>query len=160
MLEEKRPSDKYAQLFAVLPTELQDTAFLDRIHAYLPGWEMPVINPINYATGYGFMTDYFAEILAEFRRRNFATHVAAQLVFKGMNERNEDSVKKTAAGMLKLLYPHLPPGEVPREQMEEVLRVCRRDAQESCRPACDYEARRIQRRLLCVRGEVSPGAWR
>ncbi len=121
MLEEKRPSDKYAQLFAVLPTELQDTAFLDRIHAYLPGWEMPVINPINYATGYGFMTDYFAEILAEFRRRNFATHVAAQLVFKGMNERNEDSVKKTAAGMLKLLYPHLPPGEVPREQMEEVL---------------------------------------
>ena len=69
VLEEKRPSDKYAQLFAVLPAELQDTAFLDRIHAYLPGWEMPVINPINYATGYGFMTDYFAEILAEFRRQ-------------------------------------------------------------------------------------------
>ncbi|HUY33363.1 MAG TPA: BREX system Lon protease-like protein BrxL [Pirellulales bacterium] len=121
VLEEKRPSRKYPHLFAVLPVELQDTAFLDRLHGYLPGWEIPVINPMNYAPGYGFMSDYFAEILAEFRRRNYQTHVAAQLTFRGMNQRNEDAVKKTVAGMLKLLYPHYAPGEVPAALLEEVL---------------------------------------
>lgn len=121
VLKERRPSSKYAHLFDVLPPELQDTAFLDRLHAYLPGWEMPVINPTNYATGYGFMTDYLAEILAELRRRNYLTHIAAQVSFNGMNQRNEDSVKKTAAGMLKLLFPHLVPGEVPREIMDSIL---------------------------------------
>lgn len=124
VLAEKRPSDRYHQLFEVLPEELQDTAFLDRIHAYLPGWEIPVINPTNYATGLGFMTDYFAEILAELRRRNFATHVAAQIAFRGMNQRNEDSVKKTTAGMLKLLCPHYSPGEVPPDLMGEILSFC------------------------------------
>jgi len=121
-LKEKRPSGKYAHLFGVLPPELQDTAFLDRLHAYLPGWEMPVINPANYAEGYGFMTDYFAEILAELRRRNFLTHVTAQVTFSGMNQRNQDAVKKTAAGMLKLLYPHFAPGEVPTSVMEPVVK--------------------------------------
>lgn len=120
-LKQKRPSEKYAHLFAVLPPELQDTAFLDRLHAYLPGWEMAVINPANYAEGYGFMTDYFAEILAELRRRNFLTHLTAQVTFNGMNQRNQDAVKKTAAGMLKLLYPHFTPGEVPRTILEPVV---------------------------------------
>jgi ATP-dependent Lon protease len=113
LLEQKRPADWYSQLFAVLPEELQDTAFLDRLHAYMPGWEMPIINPGSFATGYGFMSDYLAEILAELRRRNFLTHVSAQVSFDGMTQRNQDSVKKTAAGMLKLLYPHLGVGEVP-----------------------------------------------
>jgi ATP-dependent Lon protease len=122
VLDQKRPADKYTQLFEVLPVELQDTAFLDRLHAYLPGWEIPVINPANYATGFGLMTDYFAEILAEFRRRNYMTHVAAQLTFKGMNQRNEDAVKKTAAGMIKLLYPHYAPGELPEPAMEKIKR--------------------------------------
>src|SRR5207248_5099716 len=105
-LRQKSASSKYAHLFAVLPPELQDTAFLDRLHGYLPGWEMPVINPANYAEGYGFMTDYFAEILAELRRRNYLTHLTAQVTFNGVNQRNQDAVKKTAAGMLKLLFPH------------------------------------------------------
>jgi ATP-dependent Lon protease len=120
-LRQKSPSSKYAHLFAVLPPELQDTAFLDRLHGYLPGWEMPVINPVNYAGGYGFMTDYFAEILAELRRRNFLTHLTAQVAFNGMNQRNQDAVKKTAAGMLKLIHPHHLPGEVPTQVMESVL---------------------------------------
>src|SRR5262249_44520828 len=72
-----QPATHYWHLFEVLPIELQDAAFLDRIHAYLPGWEMPKIRPENYATGYGFLTDYMAEIFSELRRRNFQTHVAA-----------------------------------------------------------------------------------
>jgi ATP-dependent Lon protease len=122
VLKDKRPSDRYAHLFSVLPEPLQDTAFLDRLHAYLPGWEMPIINPENYAGGYGFMSDYLAEIFAELRRRNFLTHVVAQASFPGMNQRNQDAVKKSAAGMLKLLYPHQIAGEVPRPTMEAVLR--------------------------------------
>src|SRR5207249_1896189 len=78
-------------------------------------------NPTNYATGYGFMTDYLAEILAELRRRNFVTHIAAQVSFNGMNQRNEDAVKKTSAGMLKLLHPHLTPGEVPSETIKAIV---------------------------------------
>ena len=121
LLEQKRPVDWYSHLFAVLPAELQDTAFLDRLHAYLPGWEMPIINPGNFATGYGFMSDYLAEILAELRRRNFLTHVSAQVSFRGMNQRNQDAVKKTAAGLLKLLHPHLAVGEVPRAVMNAAV---------------------------------------
>jgi ATP-dependent Lon protease len=121
VLKEKRPADRYLHLFGVLPEELRDTAFLDRLHAYLPGWEMPVINPADYATGYGFMSDYLAEILAELRRRNFLTHVAAQISFNGMNQRNQDAVKKTAAGMLKLLHPHVQAGEVAETIMTSMV---------------------------------------
>ncbi|HUT58468.1 MAG TPA: BREX system Lon protease-like protein BrxL, partial [Phycisphaerae bacterium] len=117
----RKPSQKYEHLFAVLPPELQDTAFLDRVHAYLPGWEIPKIRPENYATGFGFMTDYLAEIFAEFRRRNFQTHVAAVADFGAMTGRNQDAIKKTCAGMLKLLHPHLAPGEVEIEYLREIL---------------------------------------
>jgi ATP-dependent Lon protease len=120
-LKTKRPSGRYDHLFSVLPEPLQDTAFLDRLHAYLPGWEMPVINPENYATGYGFMSDYLAEIFAELRRRNFMTHVSAQTSFPGMNQRNQDSIRKTAAGLLKLLYPHLTAGDVSPESLKAVI---------------------------------------
>ena len=82
------------------------SAFLDRIHAYLPGWEVSKIKPENYATGYGFLTDYLAEIFTELRRINFQTHVNFWADFGQMTGRNQDAVKKTAAGLLKLLYPH------------------------------------------------------
>jgi ATP-dependent Lon protease len=121
LLEQKRPAGWYPHLFAVLPEELQDTAFLDRLHAYLPGWEMPVINPASFASGYGFMSDYLAEILAELRRRNFLTHVSAQVSFRGVTQRNQDAVKKTAAGLLKLLHPHLTVGEVPPSVMRAAV---------------------------------------
>jgi ATP-dependent Lon protease len=105
-LDRREPEERYRHLFEPLPPELQDPAFLDRIHAYLPGWEMPKIRPENYATGYGFLTDYLAEIFAELRRRNFQTHVNAWVDMGAMTGRNQDAIKKTAAGMLKLLYPH------------------------------------------------------
>jgi len=122
-VENSRPADKYDHLFAVLPAELQDTAFLDRIHAYLPGWEMPKIRPDNYATGPGFMTDYMAEIFAELRRLNFQTHIAAKASFEGMTGRNQDAIKKTAAGLLKLLHPHLSPDELLPRVAEDLLEI-------------------------------------
>jgi ATP-dependent Lon protease len=105
-LERREPSPRYRHYFEILPPELQDPAFLDRIHAFLPGWEMPKVRPENYATGYGFITDYMAEIFTRLRRHNYQTHVAAHVDFGNMTGRNQDAVKKTTAGLLKLVFPH------------------------------------------------------
>jgi ATP-dependent Lon protease len=120
-LELKQPEEGYKHLFQVLPEDLQDPAFLDRIHAYLPGWEMPKIRPENYATGYGLLTDYMAEIFAELRRRNFQTHVNAWVDFGNMTGRNQDAIKKTAAGLLKLLHPHRSPDTLTGEEIQPLI---------------------------------------
>lgn len=122
-LELRQPETRYRHLFQVLPVELQDPAFLDRIHAYLPGWEMPKIRPENYAVGYGLLTDYMAEIFAELRRRNFQTHVNALVDLGTMTGRNQDAIKKTAAGLLKLLYPHRTPDTVTRQELEPLVEL-------------------------------------
>jgi ATP-dependent Lon protease len=122
-LELRQPQEGYRHLFQVLPIELQDPAFLDRIHAYLPGWEMPKIRPENYATGYGLLTDYMAEIFAELRRRNFQTHVNAWVDMGTMTGRNQDAIKKAAAGLLKLLHPHRSPDTITREELVPLLDV-------------------------------------
>jgi ATP-dependent Lon protease len=120
-LDRKEPDPRYRHFFEVLPVDLQDPAFLDRIHGYLPGWEMPKIRPENYAMGYGFLTDYLAEIFAELRRKNFQTHVSAFVNFGGMTGRNQDAVKKTTAGLLKLLHPHRAPETLLREEIAPLL---------------------------------------
>ena len=106
-IENRRAGPYYLHLFMPLPRELRDdTAFLDRIHAYLPGWELPKIRPDNYAQGYGFMTDYLAEIFSKLRRRNYQTVISARVDFGNITSRNQNAIQKTAAGLLKLAYPH------------------------------------------------------
>jgi ATP-dependent Lon protease len=107
-LGNKRPAERYTQLFEVLPPELgKDTAFLDRIHAFLPGWEMPKIQPENYATGYGFITDYLAEIFTLLRKQtHFITAIQSKASFEAITGRNQTAIAKTATGLLKLIYPH------------------------------------------------------
>ena len=122
-LELRKPETRYKHLFQVLPAELQDPAFLDRIHAYLPGWEMPKIRPENYAVGYGLLTDYMAEIFAELRRRNFQTHVYAGVDFGNMTGRNQDAIKKTTAGLLKLLYPHRAPDTLTKDELVPLVEI-------------------------------------
>jgi ATP-dependent Lon protease len=122
-LELRQPEARYKHLFQVLPLELQDPAFLDRIHAYLPGWEIPKIRPENYATGYGLLTDYMAEIFAELRRRNFQTHVNAWVEMGNMTGRNQDAIKKTSAGLLKLLHPHRTPDTITRDELVPLLDI-------------------------------------
>lgn len=96
---------------------------MDRIHGYLPGWEVPKIRPENYALGYGFLTDYLAEIFAELRRRNFQTHVSAWVDMGAMTGRNHDAIKKTVAGMLKLLHPHRSPETLKREEIAPLVEL-------------------------------------
>jgi len=123
-IEKHAPVDGYGHLFEPLPAELRyDTAFLDRIHAYLPGWEIPKIAPENYAAGYGFISDYIAEIFRLLRRRNFQTHLTARVEFEGMTGRNQDSVQKTGAGFLKLLYPHRTPEDIEPEELTFCLEL-------------------------------------
>jgi ATP-dependent Lon protease len=117
------PDECYRHLFEVLPAELQDAAFLDRIHCYLPGWEIPKTRPENYATGFGFLTDYLAEIFSELRRRNFQTHAAAWLDLSGMTGRNQDAVKKTTAGLLKLLHPHRAPESLEHQEIAPLVEL-------------------------------------
>jgi len=106
-LSTKTPANYYLHYFTPLPEVLgQDTAFLDRIHAYVPGWEFPIIQPANYARGFGFMTDYFAEILKQLRRANYQTIVSATVDFGEMTGRNQDAIRKTMSGLIKLVYPH------------------------------------------------------
>lgn len=78
---------------------------------------MPKIAPENYATGYGFISDYIAESFRLLRRRNFQTHLAARARFTGMTGRNQDAIHKTTAGLLKLLYPHRTPDDMEAEEL-------------------------------------------
>lgn len=119
----RQPDPRYLHLFQVLPVELQDPAFLDRIHAYLPGWEMPKIRPENYSTGYGLLTDYMAEIFSELRRRNFQTHVNASVDMGDMTGRNQDAIRKTTAGLLKLLHPHHSPESLPISELLPLIQM-------------------------------------
>jgi len=105
-----------------LPPELgKDAAFLDRLHAFIPGWEMPKIKPDNYAQGYGFVTDYLAEIFTRLRRKNYQTIVNSQVKFLKMTGRNQDSIKKTTAGLLKLIFPHRNPQTIQSDEIELCL---------------------------------------
>jgi len=120
-IKRKEPANHYLHLFAVLPQELGgDDAFLDRLHGFVPGWEMPKIKPENYANGYGFVTDYLAEIFTRLRRKNYQTIVNANVEFGKMTGRNQDAIKKTSAGLLKLIFPHRNPQTIEKDD----LRMC------------------------------------
>ena len=143
-LEKRTPTGAYEHLFAILPQELQDVAFLDRIHCFLPGWEVPKIVPENYAAGYGFITDYLAEIFSRFRRRNYQMIVDAHVDFGRMTGRNQDALKKTAAGLLKLLFPHRTIETVTNEELTMCLEL----------------AIECRQRILDQLAIISPGEFR
>ena len=98
-------------------------AFIDRLHFYLPGWEVPKIGPESASQDYGFITDYFCEIMHELRRVDVLGGVTSRFDLfdasgssQGLTSRDVRGVHKTLSGLLKLMYPH---GEVTDEQLEE-----------------------------------------
>ena len=112
---------KTSSLFDPFPSEMgQDTAFLDRMHCYIPGWEIPKFRPEHFTDDYGFITDYLAEFLRELRKEQFSD--ALDKFFrlgKNLNQRDTIAVRRIVSGMVKLLYPD---GEFNKEQLEEILR--------------------------------------
>jgi ATP-dependent Lon protease len=118
---DQRPEQllRTAHLFAPFPEAMIDTAFLDRFHAYLPGWEVPKFSPRHFTTRYGFITDYLAEWMRELRKKNFGD--ALDMHFRlgtSLNQRDARAVRKTVSGLLKLLHPD---ANFDREQLRDCL---------------------------------------
>ena len=118
-----KPSLRYIHLFEPLPEALQDPAFLDRLHAYLPGWRMPKIVPTAYSTGYGFVSDYLAEVFHLMRRHNVGSVVDEMANLEAGSDRNRTAIKKTASGMLKLLLPNAVDEHPTSSDFETVLNI-------------------------------------
>ena len=109
-----------SHLFLPLPDVIrEDMAFLDRIHFYLPGWEIPKMRVEFFTEHYGFVVDYLAEALRELRKNNY-TEIIDRHFFLGahLNARDVKAVRKTVSGLVKLLYPH---GDVSKEDVAELV---------------------------------------
>ncbi|WP_196602179.1 protease Lon-related BREX system protein BrxL [Pectinatus frisingensis] len=113
---------KTSSLFEPFPQEMgTDTAFLDRIHCYLPGWEIPKFRPEHFTNDYGFISDYLAEFIRELRKEQYGDALDIYFHFgRNLNQRDTIAVRKMVDGYLKLMYPD---GEFTKEQLEEVLRI-------------------------------------
>src|SRR5262249_44946730 len=104
-VEGDQPDPRYRHLFEPLPSELIDSAFLDRVHGYLPGWEIPKITTASLASEVGFVTDYFGEVLVRLREQDFQSHVRGVEFSAGMTRRDQVAVERIASGLIKLIYP-------------------------------------------------------
>ena len=113
---------KTASLFEPFPPEMgTDTAFLDRMHCYLPGWEVPKFRPNHFTDDYGFITDYMSEVFRELRKDQQTD--ALDRDFKlglNLNQRDTIAVRKIVSGLIKLVYPD---GNYDKDQLEEILRI-------------------------------------
>lgn len=113
---------KTSSLFDPFPPEMgTDTAFLDRMHCYLPGWEIPKFRPEHFTNDYGFISDYLAEFIRELRKEQYGDALDKYFrLGKNLNQRDTIAVRKMVDGYLKLVYPD---GEFSKEQLEEVLKI-------------------------------------
>ena len=112
---------KTSSLFDPFPPEMgTDTAFLDRMHCYIPGWEIPKFRPEHFTDDYGFITDYLAEFIRELRKEQYGDALDKYFhLGKNLNQRDTIAVRKIVGGFIKLLYPD---GNYSKEQLEEILR--------------------------------------
>lgn len=122
---------KHSHFFDQLPDKYIDSAFLDRLHAYSPGWEVSPVRAELFTSGYGFIVDYIAEILKHLRSEDFTS--AYKEHFEIVSEtsiRDQTGFEKTFSGLMKIIYPH---GEATAEEMRELLQFsmeCRRRVRE------------------------------
>ena len=110
---------KTSHLLAPFPEAMIDSAFFDRFHAYIPGWEIPKMRPEFFTNRYGLIVDYLAEFFREMRKRSFADSI--EKYFKlgnNLNQRDVIAVRKTVSGLMKLLYPH---GQFDKEDVRQCL---------------------------------------
>jgi len=110
---------KHSDLFDDLPEAYHDSAFLDRLHFYIPGWEVDIIRGELFSTGYGFVVDYLAEVLRALRSQDYSQVYTDYFeLSRNISTRDRDSINKTFSGLMKLLFPQ---GEAPKEDIEELL---------------------------------------
>jgi ATP-dependent Lon protease len=112
---------KHTDLFDPLPEKFHDSAFLDRIHSYIPGWEVDVIRGEMFSSGYGFVVDYLAEILRSLRSHDYSDRYKGKFTLSDdISTRDRDGINKTFSGLMKIVYPH---GEATDAEVEDVLRT-------------------------------------
>lgn len=113
---------KTSSLFDPFPPEMgTDTAFLDRMHCYIPGWEIPKFRPEHFTNDYGFITDYLAEFIRELRKEQYGDAIEKYFrLGKNLNQRDTIAVRKLVGGLVKLIYPN---GEFTKEELEEILHI-------------------------------------
>lgn len=121
----QQPVDVMVQtghLFAPMPDVIRDDmAFIDRLHFYLPGWEVPKMHNEHFTNSYGFVVDYLAEALRDLRKHNFTEIVDHHFALGShLNARDRKAVRRTVSGMVKILHPH---GEVSKTDLEEILKL-------------------------------------
>jgi ATP-dependent Lon protease len=110
---------KHTDLFDELPERYHDSAFLDRLHCYIPGWEVDIIRGEMFSDGYGFVVDYLAEILRALRNHDYSHHYNNLFsLASDISTRDKDGINKTFSGLMKILYPH---EEATKEELEEIL---------------------------------------
>lgn len=132
-------------LFADLPKAMIDTAFLDRLHYYLPGWEIPKFDRGLFTDHYGFVSDYFSEALRELRKENFVLALDEEFALGShLSARDEKAVRKTVSGLLKIMHPD---GHWTRHELREYLELAlegRRRVKEQLRKMAAYEFSRTE----------------
>jgi ATP-dependent Lon protease len=110
----------HSDLFEDLPEQFYDSAFLDRIHFYIPGWEVEIIRGEMFSDGYGFVVDYLAEILRTLRNYDFSQKYDQSFqLLSDISTRDRDGINKTFSGLMKILFPH---DEASEEEIEMMLR--------------------------------------
>ena len=110
---------KHSDLFEALPKAYYDSAFLDRIHSYLPGWEVQKLRYDLFTDGYGFIVDYLAEILKELRKDDFSqAYTKYYEISENITTRDRTAILKTFSGLAKIIYPD---GDLSKEQVKELL---------------------------------------
>jgi ATP-dependent Lon protease len=111
---------KHSDLFDELSESYHDSAYLDRLHHFIPGWEVDTIRGEMFSDGYGFVVDYIAEVLKSMRSQDYSDRYQQYFTLSSdISTRDRDGIHKTFSGLIKLLYPH---GEASAEEIEEVLR--------------------------------------
>lgn len=111
---------KNSDLFDELPEAYHDPAFLDRLHYYIPGWEVDIIRGEMFSAGYGFVVDYIAEVLRSMRSQDYSDRYQQHFTLSpDISTRDRDGIHKTFSGLMKILYPA---GEASSDEIEEILR--------------------------------------
>lgn len=111
---------KHSDLFDELPESYHDSAYLDRLHSYIPGWEIDTIRGEMFSNGYGFVVDYIAEVLKSMRNLDYSDRYQQYFTLgSDISTRDRDGIHKTFSGLMKLLYPH---EQATAEEIEEILR--------------------------------------
>ena len=112
---------KHSDLFDELPEQYHDSAFLDRIHSYVPGWEVDIIRGEMFSSGFGFVVDYIAEILKSMRNHDYSDQYQELFTLSSdISTRDRDGIHKTFSGLMKILFPH---GGATASEIEEMLQI-------------------------------------